>query len=324
MDEQNNKPDYDGQPDSGGDDKTPEQQDYNFNIEPQINPIGAGIIGLVIGFFLYQLLGSALTVLIVGLDLEAAPVNSIRLMTMAGQILFMLLPALILTKWVYTDVTKILRIYIPNWKEIMLFLLGMAILIPLLQYFLFIQDSIIEQLAQKSVFIESLKSLFDKANELVEKTLINLITPENIFDGFLVIVVIAIVPAICEEALFRGYIQRSFEFALKPVWAALLTAFFFGIFHLNPMGIIPLIALGFYFGFSAYKSNSIFIPVILHFLNNLSSIILFFIYGDEMVSASSYKDVDLTASIVIFFVLAVLFIGVIALIRRYYKQQKNI
>ena len=75
---------------------TPEQQ---FN--PQISPIAAAFIGLIGGFFLYQIVGGLLTLLIFGLDIENAPVNGIRLMTMAGQILFILLPALIFTKLFY-------------------------------------------------------------------------------------------------------------------------------------------------------------------------------------------------------------------------------
>jgi hypothetical protein len=56
---------------------TPEQQ---FN--PRISPIAVAFIGLIGGFFLYQIVGGLLTLLIFGLDIENAPVNGIRLMTM--------------------------------------------------------------------------------------------------------------------------------------------------------------------------------------------------------------------------------------------------
>jgi hypothetical protein len=99
-----------------------------------------------------------LTVLIFGLDLESIPANSMRLMTMAGQILFILLPALIFAKWIYIDTGKIIRIRKPEWKELGLFTVGIIILTPLLQSFLFIQNYFLEVWAQNSQFINSAKS----------------------------------------------------------------------------------------------------------------------------------------------------------------------
>src|SRR3990172_10923228 len=80
---------------------TPEQQ---FN--PQISPIAAAFIGLIGGFFLYQIVGGLLTLLIFCLDIENAPVNGIRLMTMAGQIFFFLLPPLLFFIFFFFYVSK--------------------------------------------------------------------------------------------------------------------------------------------------------------------------------------------------------------------------
>ena len=132
---------------------TPVQQ---FN--PQISPIAAAFIGLIGGFFLYQIVGGLLTLLIFGLDIENAPVNGIRLMTMAGQILFILLPALVFSRFFYSDVTKFLRIKIPNWKEVLLFTIGIAILTVLLQNYLYIQNYFIDQLANSVPLLKQLKN----------------------------------------------------------------------------------------------------------------------------------------------------------------------
>jgi hypothetical protein len=124
--------------------------------------------------------------------------------------------------------------------------------------------------------------------------------------------------------LFRGYIQRSFEFKFKPFWAALITALFFGLYHFNPYGIIPLIALGFYFGFAAYMSKSIVLPVLMHFLNNFTAVLLFFILGDdELISSAPTGDIDIYASVISFVTLLALFTGFIILIKRYYSNKKE-
>ncbi len=304
-----------------------ENQRDNFpgnHIQPRISPIAAAFIGLFGGFFLYQLVGGLLTLAVFGFDLKNAPVQSVRLMTMAGQILFILLPALVFAKWFYEDVTDIIRFKLPRWEEILLFTLGIVILTPMLQYYLSIQNYFINQWALHSTFISSIKLSLDKLNDMVEKTYGNLLTVHTISGGILVIIVVAIVPAICEEVMFRGFIQRSFEFKLKPFWAAIITAIFFGIYHFNPYGLLPLIGLGFYFGYAAYMSNSIAVPMSLHFFNNFTAVVFYFIFGqDDSLNSTIDKNFDLNSSILILISLMFLFGVVIFLINKYYAKAKS-
>jgi membrane protease YdiL (CAAX protease family) len=304
-------------------DKLPENNRVN-KPDPQISPIAAAFIGLIGGFFLYQVVGGLLTIIIFGLDIENAPVNSMRLMTMAGQILFILLPALLFSKMFYRNVSEIMRIRIPHWKEILLFILGIIVLTPLLQNYLYIQNHFIEIWAKNSPFINSVKELLDSLNELVDRAYSSLISVDSFYEGIFVVIVVALVPAVCEESMFRGFVQKSFEFKLKPFRAALVTAAFFAIYHFNPYGIIPLLLLGLYFGFAAYISNSIVIPVILHFLNNFVAVMLFFIVGDkDLIKSAPVGEVNIQLSVISFFGLLVLFSAVIFLIKKYYSKVKT-
>lgn len=323
MDELNNKPQLDeevpeppelGQRSISGDDM----------IKPRIHPIAAAIIGLAGGFLLYQLVGGVLTLLIFGFDLKNAPVNSLRLMTIAGEILFILLPALVFSKIFYEDVGHIIRFKFPRIEEIFLFLIGMAVLTPLIQYYLSIQSYLINVWSANSTFIHTIRTLLDKLNKMVDQTYSSLLSTKSILEGLLVIIVVSVVPAICEEVMFRGFIQKSFELKIKPIWAAIITAIFFGIYHFNPYGLIPLIALGLYFGYAAYMSNSIFVPMSLHFVNNFLAVIFFFIFGDDdVINSRIDKDFNLSSTLLIFTGLLILFFGVIYFIRRYYKQENN-
>ena len=197
-----------------GDPETPPDLNDNrtsvHDTYPLISPIAAAFLGLIGGFFLYQFVGGILTLVIFGFDLDNAPINSLRLMTMAGQILFLLLPALLFAKWIYGDVSDVISIKMPEWIEIILFSAGIIILTPLLQSYLYIQNYFIEELAANSEMVNSIKSFFDSLNELVEKTYGNMLKADSIPEMFLVILIIAVVPAISEEVMFRGYIQKSF------------------------------------------------------------------------------------------------------------------
>ncbi|MFC2140079.1 type II CAAX prenyl endopeptidase Rce1 family protein, partial [Bacteroidota bacterium] len=129
----------------------------------------------------------------------------------------------------------------------------------------------------------------------------------------------AVVPSICEEVFFRGYVQKSFELKYKPFWAALITALFFGLYHFNPFGMIPLILLGLFIGYSAYMSNSIIVPMLIHFLNNFIAAIAYFIYGDEELLDSSVVDMaGIGDHIINFALLALIMLTIIYFINNYY------
>ncbi len=291
-------------------------------IHPQISPIAAAFIGLIGGFILYQIIGGVITLLIFGMNLDTAPVNAVRLMTMAGQILFILLPALLFSKWFYIDVSSIIRTRVPSWKEFALFGIGIIILTPLLQYLITVQNYFIDIWAANSQFINSIKTALDSLNELIEKTYGDLLSANNIYEAILVVAVVAVVPAICEETMFRGFIQKSFELRIKPVWAAFITAVFFGIYHFNPYGMIPLIILGFYFGFAAYMSNSILIPMSLHFTNNFIAIMVYFVIGNEdLINSTPDTNIDLNSAVLMIILLTLIMIGLIISIRKFYSNQ---
>ena len=298
--------------------------DPDDDLEFQVSPVAAGFIGLAGAFFLYQIVGSLLTVLILGMDLESVPVNSLRLMTMAGQILFIMLPALLFAKWTYSDVGKIIRIRKPDLKELGLFTIGIVVLTPLLQSYIYIQNYYLEIFAKNSEFINSIKSFFDSLNEMVEKTYSNLLSASNFVELTLVIVVVAVVPALSEETMFRGFIQRSFELKYKKYLGAIITALFFSLYHFNPYGFIPLFILGAFFGFASFKSKTLLIPMFLHFFNNFSAVMLYHIIGDDELiksDASSNPD-ELSSYVMMFFGLSLLFVGLIVVINKYYASKK--
>ena len=294
--------------------KNPDDFDFRYipKDEPLIHPVLAAILGLIGVFFLYQIIGSLITLIILGFDLENADINSLRLMTMAGQLMFILVPTLILSLLVYKDIPSIIRLKLPSVKETLIFILGLIILTPLLQELLYMQSYFFDLLAQASPVFDKLKNLLDELDKVIESTYGNLLGAGNIFEYILVIVVVSVVPAICEEVFFRGYVQKSFEKKLKPFWAIFITSTLFGMYHMNPSGLIALAILGMYLGYAAYKSNSILVPVILHFINNFVAVIAFFIFGNEdltnleVVEEMGFTD-HLTA-LVLFSTLFILFI----------------
>lgn len=91
----------------------------------------------------------------------------------------------------------------------------------------------------------------------------------NIYEYIIGLLVIAVIPAIGEELLFRGLIQNLFSKALKnPHLAIWVSAILFGVFHMQFYGVIPRILLGALFGYLYYWSGHLSLAMFGHFLNN--------------------------------------------------------
>ena len=83
---------------------------------------------------------------------------------------------------------------------------------------------------------------------------------------------VAMLPAFCEEALFRGVLRKTFE--NMPAWlSATVIGLLFGVFHLDLWRILPLTVLGIAVSYIVCKTGHFWWGVLFHLLNNLSSVI---------------------------------------------------
>ena len=128
--------------------------------------------------------------------------------------------------------------------------------------------------------------------------------PELLF----VIVIIAVIPAISEELLFRGVIQRSLEKGLTPVYGYVVTGIIFGAYHLNPFAIVPLALLGIYLGFLANKSDSIWVSSSAHFFNNmLACVAAYFHIDDSAVGTTDPEFMNPREMLIWFIIMSTIF-----------------
>jgi uncharacterized protein len=84
----------------------------------------------------------------------------------------------------------------------------------------------------------------------------------------LALLFVALTPAICEEVIFRGYLQRNVERRLGAAASVVLVGLLFGLFHLRLTEFVPLSILGIYLGYVVWVSGSLWAGVLVHLLNN--------------------------------------------------------
>lgn len=285
-----------------------------------ISPIAAGFLVLIVAFFLYQIIGGALTLLFVGTEVTSENAGMIRLLTSISQILFLLVVSILFAKLIYDDFNTVFKISRPDWKELVISFFGLILILFASQSYIFLQTNFIEYLSSSSESLKSFFSTLDKYNDMVEESYIKIIKSDHLFDYASIVLSIAIVPAFCEEFLFRGFVQSSFEQRMRPILAIILTGVLFGIFHFNPYALLPLIALGTYFSYLAYVTQSIFIPVILHFLNNFITVtIYYFTQSEDILKTQVEVDISNTTLLISFFSTIFLFILTVVILNKVIK-----
>jgi membrane protease YdiL (CAAX protease family) len=114
-----------------------------------------------------------------------------------------------------------------------------------------------------------------KAKEDNATHLIDLLIASNTF-GIMIfnVFMLAVIPAIGEELIFRGVFQKIFYSLFKSGHLAIwITAFVFSALHFQFFGFIPRFILGLLFGYLFYWSGTLWLPVISHFVNNAVPVI---------------------------------------------------
>lgn len=90
---------------------------------------------------------------------------------------------------------------------------------------------------------------------------------------------IAVLPAVGEEMVFRGVLQPLFIRMSKNVHVGIfIAALVFGVMHLQFYGLMPRIMLGLFLGYFFYFSGSLWVPILMHLLNNGTAVIVYYLH----------------------------------------------
>lgn len=91
---------------------------------------------------------------------------------------------------------------------------------------------------------------------------------------WLVVLCLGVVPGVCEECFFRGYLFNGLKLHLTATWTIVVSAFAFGLFHVvlsgvaAPERLLPSTLMGLLLGWMAYCSGSVVPSIILHAIHN--------------------------------------------------------
>ena len=237
-------------------------------------PFLMAVIGLILAFILFQIVISPAVTLIllmmtgVGIQqliegLATIVEENARILMSAntiGQILGIALPAYLLSRLHSSRSWAFLRMRPSDNVFVVLSIFGLVALTPIVQWL----GNVNSQIPMPDIvrlFEESQMELIEQVLQANTSLLFN-------------ITVLAVTPAICEELLFRGYVLRQAERGLGVAGGILFTGIIFGFYHLRLSQVIPLSVLGIYLAYLVWRTGSLWPAIIVHFLNNLFSILI--------------------------------------------------
>lgn len=136
------------------------------------------------------------------------------------------------------------------------------------------------------------------------------------------LLVVALIPAVGEELLFRGYLQRVLCRRTNPHFAILLSAVIFSAIHVQLEGFIPRFLLGALFGYLLYWSGSLWLPITAHFTNNALTIFASFYAARHGVSIE-LPEAETAASTLLALASVFVTANMLAHLRRREKFRRN-
>lgn len=277
------------------------------NLHPAVPALFWPILAVVLFFFVSQV-AIAIMLGMAGVDLQLLAEDVTVLLedhtdvliiaNTIGQVLALALPVVALTMLHSSRPSAFLRLRAPDWELMGLAFLGWIALIPLVSF--------LGEVNQVLPLPEVFRLMEEQQMELIEQVLFGDL-------GFIfTLSMLAITPAICEELLFRGYTQRQAERGFGVVGGILFSGIVFGLYHLRLTQVLPLAALGVYLAYLAWRTGNLWVPIVIHFVNNAYAVALGMYARETDVDWSSLEQMAMPWYLVV--IGGVLLVGVIVVL----------
>jgi membrane protease YdiL (CAAX protease family) len=138
------------------------------------------------------------------------------------------------------------------------------------------------------------KAWADGLEASYKKALMAMTQMHSIGDLFLNLLAVALIPAVVEELYFRGALQTTLKkWSGNAIIAIIITSIVFSAFHFSYFGFLSRMGLGIVLGFIFEYSKSIWLAMLLHFINNGVAIIALYLVRAEPTKVDKVMDENL-------------------------------
>ena len=139
---------------------------------------------------------------------------------------------------------------------------------------------------------------------------------------FIGLLMVGVLPGVCEEVSNRGILMRGFMSKLGVWRAVLLSSLIFGLIHMNIAQAIYTTVLGVLIAIAILATRSLWTGIIIHFMNNALAVLSGFMYDRYGVSLiNMFLDLFGPLGGIVFFILpVVMYIFMIKILHMFARQ----
>lgn len=128
-----------------------------------------------------------------------------------------------------------------------------------------------------------------------EALILELLAMNNWVDLVISVLVMACLPAFGEELIFRGILQKYLVLWTKNAWIGIIiSAAIFSAIHMQFQGFLPRMYLGILLGYAFWVSGSLWLPILLHFINNAAQVVMYYLYEHGLSSIDIMDGVEVS------------------------------
>jgi membrane protease YdiL (CAAX protease family) len=188
-----------------------------------------------------------------------------QLLLILQQVLFFLIPGIMINYILKSDGKGIYQMN-HSWKGFLSPIMLMLVAIFSLYFLININLNLIELLPNSAYLIEM---------DAERSSVITLSTNhESPFIFMLNFIGIAMLPAVGEELIFRGFLIRNFYQNSNNIYFAVFgSSALFALIHFQPLKFIPMFLIGLLLALFYVQTKNILVPIACHFINNAVSLI---------------------------------------------------
>ncbi len=163
-----------------------------------------------------------------------------------------------------------------------------------------------------------------KSSEEAAAKITEFMTQFNSTGDFIVaLFVIAVLPALGEELVFRGLIQTELQRGFKnPHVAIWISAIMFSAIHMQFYGFIPRMMLGALFGYLYFWSGNMIYPIAAHFFQNGGQLLMMYLVQKETINVDLESNESFPIWLIISF--SALTIGVLYYFRKIFQRDGHL
>ncbi len=276
-------------------------------------------VGILIAMPIYgtDVLDSLITASELTTDKDVAMMKYFQVVNQLG---VFIIPTLLFSFLVSRNVFSYLRLNRqPATMSVLITIMLVFVILPAIHWFVEINEGM-----HLPDFLSRIEEWMKLSEESAMKLTEAFLSTTSISGLIVNIFMIGLLAAVGEELLFRSVLVRLFNNWFNNVHVAVIvSSLLFSAFHLQFFGFIPRFILGLLFGYLFIWSGSVWLPILAHFMNNASAVVVYYLVniGYLQTDAEQFGATENNLLLLLSFIISLLLLAMIYFIE---KRKKSV